>query len=105
MEDGAYFVYEVESFSMLVNLDAFRLCTENQLLILDDLNISKISVDKVNQFDLLPTEIRELFDKLEDSVLLVYNIWKSSRKRVTGQNQHQFIIVLLGLCIAKTDSS
>ena len=26
-EDGAYFVYEVESFIMLVNLDAFRLCT------------------------------------------------------------------------------
>ena len=65
MEYGAYFVAGVESFGRSIDLDNFRLRNENQLLILDDLKISKISVDKVTQFDIITSELRELVDNLE----------------------------------------
>ena len=62
-EDVTYVVVAVESFSRSINLDNFRLHTENELLILDDLKLSKISVDKVIQFGLRPPELCELIDE------------------------------------------
>ena len=64
MEDGAYIVAAIESFCRSINLDDLRLHTENQLLILNDLKLSKISVDMVTQFDIRPPELCEILDKL-----------------------------------------
>ena len=44
----------VEAFWRWFDLDKFRLHTQNQLLILDNLKSSKISVDKITQFCLIP---------------------------------------------------
>ena len=41
----------------MLELEEARLHTANQLLILDDLKLSKISVDKVTQFGLRPPEL------------------------------------------------
>ena len=38
--------------------------TQSQLLITDDLKLSKVSVDKVTQFSLRPPELLTLFNKL-----------------------------------------
>ena len=49
-EDGAYFIAVVVDFMGLIDIDEYRLHTQNQLLILNDLKLSKISVDKITKF-------------------------------------------------------
>ena len=64
-EDGAYITTEVDNFRRnALHLDAWRWHTDSQLLILDDLKVSKISIDKVTQFSLRPPELMSLFDTL-----------------------------------------
>ena len=45
-------------------LQAWRQMTPSQLLIVDDLKLSKLSVDKVTQFSLRPPELIKLFNQL-----------------------------------------
>ena len=66
IEDGTYVVSAVELFIRSINIDDFILHTENKLLILDDLKLSKISFDKVTQFGLRPPKTCEFFDRLGD---------------------------------------
>ena len=64
-EDGNYITTEVDNFRRnALHLDAWRWHTDSQLLILDDLKLSKISIDKVTQFSLRPPELMSLFDTL-----------------------------------------
>ena len=64
-EDGAYVTTEVDYFRRnALQLDAWRYHTDSQLLILDDLKLSKITIDKVTQFSLRPPELMNLFDML-----------------------------------------
>ena len=64
-EDGAYTCSAIESFCpTTMNFDTGRLQTASQNLIIDDLKLSKISVDKVTQFGLRPPELRKIFTKL-----------------------------------------
>ena len=63
-EDGAFVGSAIDGFRKSLDLDDWRLHTPNQLLILDDLKLSKVSVDKVTQFSLRPPELRSLFNKL-----------------------------------------
>ena len=65
VEDGAYVVAAVEGFRRQLDLDDSRLLTMSQLLILDDLKLSKLSVDKITQFGLRPPELR-FVDKVGD---------------------------------------
>ena len=65
-EYGTYFIAAVESFRRLLNLDEYRLRTQNQLLILDYMNLSKIPVDNITQFGLRPPELRQHFNNLGD---------------------------------------
>ena len=60
-----YVVNAIASFHRPINLDDLILHTENQLLILDDMKPYKISVDKVTQFGLRPSELREFSGNLE----------------------------------------
>eukprot|EP00957_Ditylum_brightwellii_P052664 3992653-Ditylum_brightwellii.AAC.1 len=61
-EDGAYTCSAIESFCCTrINFDTGRLQTPNQHLIIDYLKLSKISVDKVTQFGLKPSELRRIF--------------------------------------------
>ena len=53
-EYGAYVIAAVEVFWRLLDIDRYRLHTKNQLIILDDLKLSKFSVDKITQFGLRP---------------------------------------------------
>ena len=48
----------------MLDIDEYRSHTQNQLLILDNLKLSKISVDRITQFDIRPPELRQLFNKL-----------------------------------------
>ena len=63
-EDDAYVIAVVEYFRMLFDQEKYRLHTQNQILILDYLNSSKISVDNITQFGLRTPELCELFHKL-----------------------------------------
>ena len=65
-KDGSCVLGTIESFRRSINLDDFILHTENQLMILDDLKLSKIPVDRMTHFCLRPPELCESFDKLVD---------------------------------------
>lgn len=52
------------SYCKAIKLEDYRLHTPKQVLILDDLNLSRLSVDKVTQFSLLPSEFLQIFNKL-----------------------------------------
>eukprot|EP00957_Ditylum_brightwellii_P187524 14280970-Ditylum_brightwellii.AAC.1 len=61
-EDDAYICSAVESFCRVkTDLDTARLQTNSQNLIVDDIKISKISIDKVTQYGLHPPELLKLF--------------------------------------------
>ena len=47
-------------------MEQWRRHTNNQLLILDDLKMSKMSVDKVTHFGVRPPELLKICDKLGD---------------------------------------
>ena len=51
-EYGAYVIAAFGAFWRLLDIDEYRLHTKNQLLILDDLKLSNILVDKITQFGL-----------------------------------------------------
>ena len=70
LEDGAYIETAVQSFLTSLGLNDHRLHSVNQLLILDYLKLSKMSIDKVTQFGLRPPEFLKLFDSLGE-----YYIW------------------------------
>ena len=64
-EDGAYVGCAIDVFRRSLHLNEWRMMSQNQLLIIDDLKLSKLSVDKVTQFSLRPPELLHVFDKLE----------------------------------------
>lgn len=64
VEDGAYVETAVQNFRRSLGLEGYRIHSENQLLILDDLKLSKMSIDKVTQFSLRPPEFLQLFNTL-----------------------------------------
>ena len=64
VEDGAYVETSVQNFRRSLGLEGYRIHSENQLLILDDLKLSKMSIDKVTQFSLRPPEFLQLFNTL-----------------------------------------
>ena len=66
-EDSAYICLAIESFRRTtMEFGIARLQTQSQNLIVDDLKLSKISVDKVTQFGLRPLELRRIIPKLGD---------------------------------------
>ena len=76
MEDGAFITTSIESFRRQNDMEEWRLHTDNQLLILDDLKLSNMSVDKVTHFSLRPPELLQICDKLGD-----YYRWFHTSKR------------------------
>ena len=66
IEDGAFVMTAIESFRRINNMESWRLHTDNQLLILDDIKLSKMSIDKVTHFGLRPPELLQICDKLGD---------------------------------------
>ena len=60
VEDG-YLCAAVDNFRRSVGLDEWRQHSASQKLILDDLKLSKISVDKVTRFGLRPPEFLHFF--------------------------------------------
>ena len=65
-EDGAFVRSAIDGFRRLLRLDEWQMLSENQLLILDDLKMSNMSVDKVTQFGLRPPELKFICNKLGD---------------------------------------
>ena len=66
VEDGAYVGTAIDTFRRSMGLNEWRQLSINQKLILDDLKLSKISVDKVTRFSIRPPEFLKFFDKLGD---------------------------------------
>ena len=65
--DDAYIFTAIEILRItIIEFNNYRSQTSIQNLIIDDLKISKLSVEKVTQFDLIPTELRGLFNKMGD---------------------------------------
>ena len=64
LEDGAFIGSAVDSFRRSLDMDEWRQHTANQVLVLDDLKLSKLSVDKITQFSLRPPEFLKVFDKV-----------------------------------------
>ena len=64
IEDGAYMRSAIDGFWRGLGLETWRLYTKNQNLMLENLKLSNILVNKVTQFGLRPPELRELFRKL-----------------------------------------
>ena len=62
--DGAYVEPAIVSYRKAIELEDYRLHTPKQVLILDDLKLSRLSVDKVTQFSLRPPEFLQLFNEL-----------------------------------------
>lgn len=64
--DGAsYLKTEIDSFRCnILQLHNWRQHTYHQTLMLDDLKLSSLSIDKVTQFGLRPPEFLKLFDAL-----------------------------------------
>ena len=66
IEDGAFIITSIESFCCQNNMEEWRLYTDNHLVILGDLKLSKMSIDKVTHFSLRPPELSQICDKLGD---------------------------------------
>eukprot|EP00957_Ditylum_brightwellii_P014880 1122454-Ditylum_brightwellii.AAC.1 len=66
-EDDAYICSAVKSFHRVEpDLDTTRLQTNSQNLIVDDMKLSKISINKVTQYGLCPPELLKVITKLGD---------------------------------------
>jgi hypothetical protein len=64
-EDDAYICSAVENYRRIeTDLDTARLQTNSQNLIVDDIKLSKISIDKVMQYGLHPPELLKVITKL-----------------------------------------
>jgi len=77
-EDGAHEDSAIDSVRRGNNLPQRRQHTPNQLLILDDLKLSKVSVDKITQFSLKLPEFIELLENLGE-----YHRWLCISKKKT----------------------
>ena len=62
LEDGAYVGSISDHVRQSLGLPAWRQHTANELLMLDDLKLSKVSIDKISQFSLRPPEFRSTID-------------------------------------------
>ena len=78
MEDGAFISASIASFRCQNDMEEWRLYTNNQLLILDDIKLSNLSVDKVTQFSLRPPELLQICDKLGD----YYRLFHISKRKI-----------------------
>eukprot|EP00957_Ditylum_brightwellii_P189522 14425910-Ditylum_brightwellii.AAC.1 len=66
-EDNAYICSIVESYRRVkADLDTARLQINSQNLIVDDIKLSKIIIDKVVQYGLRPPELLKVITKLGD---------------------------------------
>lgn len=64
-EDRQYQTSTIDNMRRnILQLDGWRQHSENQTLVLDDVKLSKISIDKVTQFSLRPPEFLKVFDQL-----------------------------------------
>ena len=75
LEDGAFIGSAVDSFRRSLDMDEWRQHTANQVLVLDDLKLSKLSVDKITQFSLRLPKVLKVFDKVGE-----YYRWLSISK-------------------------
>ena len=66
VEDGAFVTTFLDSFRKATLKENWRQNTPSQVLILNDLKLSGVSVDKVSQFGLRPPELMKLFSYLGD---------------------------------------
>jgi len=81
VEDGAYVGAVTASVRRNNDLAQWRQHTPNQLLILNDLKLSKMSVDKINRFSLRPPEFLEL----SDNVGAYYRWFYISKKKIKSE--------------------
>ena len=75
LEDGGFIGSVVDSFRRSLDMDEWRQHTANQVLVLDDLKLSNLSVDKITQFSLRPPGFLKVFDKVGE-----YHRWFSISK-------------------------
>ena len=66
IEDGAYVTTAIDQYRKNVFTVKWRHHTPSQILITNDLKLSKLSVDKITQFGLRPPEFLKLFNKVSD---------------------------------------
>ena len=66
VEDGAFVTSGIDHYRNNKGFPDWRCHTANQNLLLDDVKLSKITIDKVTQFGLRPPEFLKLFSKLGD---------------------------------------
>ena len=66
IEDGAYVTTAIDQYRKNVFTVKWRHHTPSQILITNDLKLSKLSVDKITQFGLRPPEFIQLFNKVSD---------------------------------------
>ena len=75
--DGSYLITEIDSFRRnILKLCNWRQYKYHQTLILDDLKVSNVYIDKVTQFGLRPPEFLKIFDTL-GNYYLWFNISKA----------------------------
>ena len=65
-EDGEYITSASDSIRQSLQLDKWRQHTPNQILIMDDLKMSNVSIDKVTQFSMRPPEFIGIIDSVRD---------------------------------------
>lgn len=70
-----------EAIRLDIEVDLWRNHTPSQVLIMNDLKLSKISVDKITKFGLRPPELLRLFDKVEH-----YYRWFVSTSKIKASN-------------------
>ena len=66
LEDGAHLVSPGDTYRNSVMSGNWRQFSCSQKMILNDMKLSKVSVDKVTKFGLRPPELLQLFNKMGD---------------------------------------
>eukprot|EP00957_Ditylum_brightwellii_P009272 701288-Ditylum_brightwellii.AAC.1 len=82
VEDGAYVGSISDIARKQLSLPRWRQHTDTERILLQDLQESNISIDKVSQFSIQPTEFQYVFDKVEN-----YNRWFETNKEVQSYNE------------------
>ena len=91
-EDGAYVGCAMDVFrNSLDGLEEWRMTTQSQILITDDLKLSKVSVDKLTQFSLRPPEFLTLFNKVGE----YYRWFVIDTSKISGDKLQKYIDVQL----------
>eukprot|EP00957_Ditylum_brightwellii_P091121 6937431-Ditylum_brightwellii.AAC.1 len=81
VDNGAHNGSIFDGIRHSLDLDKHRQHTANELLILDDVAMSKLSIDSITQFSLRPPELRSVIDKLG-----IYYCWFSvGKKKLTAK--------------------